>query len=72
MTFSTSLKYFFRVLYALFLFVPHGYTVLKEIIREQKAVFEAEGPEGLVEQENLKKVSESLRLPHILVISGQD
>lgn len=44
--------------------------VLKEIIREQKAVFEAEGPEGLVEREALKKVSEFLKLPHALVISG--
>ncbi|AKB31303.1 hypothetical protein MSSIH_0613 [Methanosarcina siciliae HI350] len=44
--------------------------VLKEIIREQKAVFEAEGSERLVEREALKKVSEFLKLPHVLVISG--
>ncbi|WP_410508770.1 AAA family ATPase [Methanosarcina hadiensis] len=44
--------------------------VLKEVIREQKAVFEAKGPEGLVEWEALKKVSEFLKLPHVLVISG--
>lgn len=44
--------------------------VLREIIREQKAVFEAEGPEGLIEREALKKVSEFLKLPHTLVISG--
>jgi predicted AAA+ superfamily ATPase len=44
--------------------------VLKEIIREQKAFFEAEGPEELVEREALKKVSNFLKLPHALVISG--
>ncbi|WP_197080331.1 ATP-binding protein [Methanosarcina siciliae] len=43
---------------------------MKEIIREQKAVFEAEGSERLVEREALKKVSEFLKLPHVLVISG--
>lgn len=44
--------------------------ILKEIIREQKVFFEAEGPEGLVEREVLKKVFEFLKLPHALVISG--
>lgn len=44
--------------------------VLREIIREQKVVFESEGPEGLVEREALKKVSEFFKLPHAIVISG--
>ena len=44
--------------------------ILKEIIREQKAVFEVEDSKGFVEREALKKVSEFLKLPHILVISG--
>jgi predicted AAA+ superfamily ATPase len=44
--------------------------ILKEIIREQKAVFEVEDSKGFVEREALKKVSEFLKLPHTLVISG--
>ena len=44
--------------------------ILKEIIREQKSVFEIEDSKGFVEREALKKVSEFLKLPHALVISG--
>ncbi len=44
--------------------------ILRELIREQKADFESPGPVRLVEREVLERVSELLRLPHALVISG--
>lgn len=43
---------------------------LKEILDEQKADFEAFRPEKIVERDILAKVSELLKLPHALVISG--
>jgi predicted AAA+ superfamily ATPase len=44
--------------------------ILKELIREQKIIFEAETSEPLIEREALKKIPEYLKLPHAIVISG--
>ena len=44
--------------------------ILKELIREQKIIFEAETSEPLIEREALEKIPEYLKLPHAIVISG--